>query len=133
MTQKTGQLFLYNSNIKDCSFILTEGPVEFLRPLKEVQVMEKEPATLECEVNKPDLVAKWFLDDQEITGSDRVELVVYSTIHQLILHSTSLEDEGKYSVTIEGAKCATTLLVDGKGLEFLSMFEFSTKNFNFSV
>jgi hypothetical protein len=62
-----------------------------------------------CEVSKPDLVAKWFLDDQEITGSDRVELVVYSTIHQLIIHSANLEDEGKYSIMVEGKKCVTTL------------------------
>lgn len=91
--------------------------------------MEGAPAMLECEVSKPDKVAKWFLDDQEITGSDRVELVVYSTIHQLIIHATNLEDEGKYMISVEDKKCATTLLVDGKlsvsccvGSKFIAWF-----------
>ena len=116
---------------------LTEAPVEFIRPLKEVQVTEKESATLECEVSKPDLVAKWFLDDQEITGSDRVELVVYSTIHQLIIHSANLEDEGKYSIMVEGKKCVTTLLVDGRLLGMClwngMLQNFFTKDWNLCV
>ncbi|KAJ8319891.1 hypothetical protein KUTeg_001478 [Tegillarca granosa] len=89
-----------------------EAPVEFIRPLTDVQVMENEKVVMECEVNKPDLLAKWFIDDEELTGSEHIELVVYSTIHQMIIETAKLEDEGKYTIVVGEKKSTATLLVD---------------------
>lgn len=103
-------MFCYILNL----YSSTEAPVEFIKPLKDIQVMEKTKVTLECEVNKPNLIATWYLEGEEIKSDDRVELVVYDTVHQLIIQTTKLTDEGKYTIDVEGQKSSSTLLVDGK-------------------
>lgn len=95
-------------------FALTEAPVEFIKPLKDKQVMEKTKVVMECEVNKPNLIATWWLDGEEVKSSDRIEIAVYDTVHQLIIDTAKLTDEGKYTVDVEGQKSSATLLVDGK-------------------
>lgn len=96
--------------------------MEFIKPLKDIQVMEKTKVVLECEVSKPNLIATWYVDGEEIK-SDRVELVVYDTVHQLIIETAKLTDEGKYTIDVEGQKSSATLLVDGKSLSFIN-FDF---------
>ncbi|KAK3082923.1 hypothetical protein FSP39_009100 [Pinctada imbricata] len=91
-----------------------ETPLQFIRPLQDTQVMERSKVILECEVSKPDQSAVWYLDDEVISGSDRIELGVYNTIHQLIIDTAKLNDEGRYTIQVQDQKCSATLLVDGK-------------------
>lgn len=100
---------------------VTEALVEFIKPLKDIQIMEKTKVVLECEVSKPNLIATWYVDGEEIKSSDRVELVVYDTVHQLIIETAKLTDEGKYTIDVEGQKSSATLLVDGKSLLFINL------------
>lgn len=97
-----------------------EALVEFIKPLKDIQIMEKTKVVLECEVSKPNLIATWYVDGEEIKSSDRVELVVYDTVHQLIIETAKLTDEGKYTIDVEGQKSSATLLVDESPVELVA-------------
>lgn len=101
-----------SSAVIDC-LLSTEAPIEYLTPLKDTQVTEGDKIVMECEVSKPDQVANWYLDGEKIQGSDRIELVVYSTMHQLIISEAKIADEGNVSIKIGDKKSAANLLVDG--------------------
>ena len=95
-------------------FYLPATPVEIIVPLKETEVTEGESVTLTCEVNIPDLPARWFKDNVEIFPTDDCQLKVDGTVHTLTIPKTTLEDEAQYTVWIGGKKSTALMLVEGK-------------------
>ena len=94
---------------------ITELPVEFLKPLSNLDIMEKECATFECEVSKPDLPAKWYQKGSEITSDwDRFSTTVDGNVHKLVISSALLGDTHKYKCVIGDQKTSAKLTVSGK-------------------
>ena len=76
--------------------------------------MEGESVTLTCEVNIPDLPARWFKDKVEIFPTEDCQLKVEGTVHSLTIPKTTLEDEAEYMIWIGGKKSSALLLVEGE-------------------
>ena len=95
--------------------------MEFLSPLGDYKVMEKETITLECEISKPDKPATWLKNGQPLEASDRIEVRVEGTKHFLTIKDSVLDDEAKYTIKIEDKESTGRLTVEGTTL-FLAFF-----------
>ena len=70
---------------------------EIAEPLKDVTVVEGEPATLECELKgepQPDI--EWFRDGKQLEESKRVRMEFDGEVCSLTLKPSELDDEGEY-------------------------------------
>lgn len=48
--------------------------VQIVRPLEDVEVMEKEGATFSCEVSHEEVPAQWFREGSKLRPSDNVRI-----------------------------------------------------------
>lgn len=48
--------------------------VQIVRPLEDVEVVEKEGATFSCEVSHDEVPAQWFWEDSKLRPSDNVRI-----------------------------------------------------------
>ena len=88
--------------------------MEFIVPLTDKQAIESTSVTMECEVNKPDLPAKWLKEGEELSLDERIDLTVDLTKHAMTITNTNLEDEAQYTIVIDDKKSSAVLLVDGR-------------------
>ena len=84
-----------------------EEPLEFLRPLTDVEVQESQTATLECEVSRPNQQAKWYKEGKEIPVGGRFEVTADNTIHRLVINDAELGDQAQYSIVFADDKTST--------------------------
>lgn len=88
--------------------------MEFVRKLSDVEVKEiPSTVTFQCELSKPDMVAKWFRDGKPLGESDKYQMVVDGTVHKLVITDVDGEDEGDYSIVARGKKSEGELIVEG--------------------
>ena len=91
-----------------------ELPTEFLKPLEDQTVKEKETAKFECEISKPDRSVVWCKDGKDLSPSDRVVVKSEKTKHYLTLKNCVLDDESKYTIKVDGQESTAKLTVEGK-------------------
>ncbi len=94
-------------------FFPPELPTDFITPLPDYTVMEKETVTLECEVSKPDKTATWLKNGEPIEPSEHAEIRMDVTKHFLTLTNCVLEDDAKYTIRVEGKESTGKLTVQG--------------------
>jgi len=89
-----------------------------MKPLSNVEVMEKETATFECEVSKPKQSSTWFQAGGKIEHGvgdwSRFRTEIDGKIHRLIIESAQMDDAEKYSCSIKDKKTSAKLTVKGK-------------------
>ena len=88
--------------------------VRITKPLADMEVNEKDELILTCEVNKLGKKPVWYLDDEEITPSDRVKATSRGLIHKLTIQNAKPHDEGKYTVAFGDVKSPANVTVKGK-------------------
>jgi hypothetical protein len=108
--------FCSPSSVYAWSYLPSELPVHIIVPLKDTEVTEGETVTLTCEVNIPDLPARWFKDKVEIFPTDDRQMSVEGTVHKLTIPKSVLEDEAEYLVVIGGRQSKALLLVEGESM-----------------
>ena len=93
----------------------SELPIEFLTPLKNLEIYVGDTATFECEINKEKQIAQWYKGGQQIKEDfgDRFTTEVDGAKHRLVIKDGTKEDIGKYKVVIKDAKTSATLGVSG--------------------
>ncbi|KAK3083483.1 hypothetical protein FSP39_023775 [Pinctada imbricata] len=92
-----------------------EEKIEFIRKLEDIEVKEIPCSTIfECELSKPDMPAKWFLDGKPLTEGDKYKMTVDGAVHRLQIDDIDGEDEGDYSIVVRGKKSEGELIVEGK-------------------
>lgn len=70
-----------------------EAPLEFVRPLVDVELKENQTATFECELNKPGETVRWYKNG-ELIEPDNKDIIVRSDdgrVHQLVLKKLILQ------------------------------------------
>ncbi|XP_008282358.1 obscurin-like protein 1a [Stegastes partitus] len=92
-----------------------KGPaVRFRRPLKDVEVKERDVAVLECEVPDESLPAAWYLEDQRLMPSSKYGMEQKGTKRRLTIHDIGTDDDGVYLCEMpDGAKSIAELSVKG--------------------
>ncbi|KAK2917478.1 obscurin-like protein 1a [Channa argus] len=92
-----------------------KGPaVQFRRPLKDIEVKERDVAVLECEVPDESLPATWYLEDQRLMPSSKYGIEQKGTKRRLTIHDVGMDDDGVYLCEMpDGAKSIAELSVKG--------------------
>jgi hypothetical protein len=111
------RFLLYKDFIVVVFFMLTAKPLEIILPLKETEVQEGDTVTFTCEVNKPNVKARWFKDKTEIFPDENCDITSKDKIHTLIFKKANLDDEADYTVTLEDKKSTALLLVEEEPLK----------------
>lgn len=88
--------------------------VRFRRPLKDVEVRERDVAVLECEVPDESLPSAWYLEDQRLMPSSKYGMEQKGTKRRLTIHDVGTDDDGVYLCEMpDGAKSIAELSVKG--------------------
>ena len=99
------------------NYLHTEIPLEFSKPLSDVEVTEKETATFECEASKPKQSSTWHQAGGKIEPGvgdlSRFRAETDGKIHRLVIESAQMDDAEKYSCNIKDKKTSAKLIVKG--------------------
>lgn len=87
--------------------------MEFVRKLKDIEVMEKETASFKCELSKSGVKVKWLYNGKAITDEDGLDIKVDKSVHTLTLEDVALEDAGNYAIQADDKQSMATLSVRG--------------------
>ena len=94
--------------------MVAEELVEFLKPLKDVEV-KRLPSTVsfDCEVSAANIRVQWLKDDVPITTkkSTKYEAISEGRHHKLIIKDVDGKDEGQYIILAKNNKSKATLSV----------------------
>ena len=94
----------------------TELSPDFVKPLSNITIKERETAEFTAEVNKDGATVKWFIDNKEIEESDKFEIFSDGRTHKLIIKDAVLPDTGEVMAKVEGKTQKATLTVEGRCL-----------------
>lgn len=88
--------------------------VRFRRPLKDVEVRERDVAVLECEVPDESVPTAWYLEDQRLMPSSKYGMEQKGTRRRLTIHDVGTDDDGVYLCEMpDGAKSIAEISVKG--------------------
>lgn len=88
--------------------------MRFRRPLKDVEVKERDVAVLECEVPDESVPAAWYLEDQRLMPSTKYGMEQKGTKRRLTIHDVGTDDDGVYLCEMpDGGKSVAELSVKG--------------------
>lgn len=92
----------------------TELPLNFLTPMSDVQVYEKDDAKFEVEVSRVPKSFRWLKGSQELQSDDKYEILQEGKIFALVIRSAAYDDEAKYMFEAEDKRTAGKLVIQGK-------------------
>lgn len=91
----------------------SELPLNFLTPLSDVQVYEKDEARFELEVSRAPKSFRWLKGSQELQSDDKHEMIQEGNLYVLAIHSAAYEDEAKYMFEAEDKRTTGKLIIQG--------------------
>lgn len=83
------------------ALINVEPFIEFLVPLKDLEVVEGELAEFHCKTNCRPRDVKWYKNGTNINGDNRIEIQANETDYKLIIKWSLKDDAGNYKIVIE--------------------------------
>lgn len=92
----------------------SELPLNFLTPLSDVQVFEKDAARFELEVSRAPKSFRWLKASQELRSDDKYEIFRDGNSHALLVRSALYEDEAKYVFEAEDKRTSGKLVIKGE-------------------
>lgn len=123
---KTHKLVIKNTNLRDsgnytCKVkdqetkstveVLPRKP-EFIKPLEDYEVTEKDTAILEVEVSTDVSEMQWFKDGEKITIEKKnCDFIKDGKVHRLLIRDCTIYDEGEYSCKFADQVCKCELTV----------------------
>ncbi|XP_076712375.2 obscurin isoform X14 [Callospermophilus lateralis] len=85
--------------------------VQIVRPLEDVEVMEKEGASFSCEVSHDEVPGQWFREGIKLRPSDTVRIRQEGRTYTLIYRRVLAEDAGEIKFVAENAESRAHLRV----------------------
>ncbi|XP_057396424.1 obscurin [Balaenoptera acutorostrata] len=85
--------------------------VQIVRPLEDVEVMEREGATFSCEVSHDEVPAQWFREGSKLRPSDTVRIRQEGRTYTLIYRRVLVEDAGEIKFVAQCAESRAQLRV----------------------
>uniref|UniRef100_A0A8C2W2A5 Ig-like domain-containing protein n=1 Tax=Chinchilla lanigera TaxID=34839 RepID=A0A8C2W2A5_CHILA len=101
-------------NMSNANLFVEGRDVRIRSIKKEVQVIEKQRAVVEFEVNEDDVDAHWYKDGIEINFQvqERHQYVVERRIHRMFISETRHSDAGEYTFVAGRNRSSVTLYVN---------------------
>uniref|UniRef100_A0A2K6ULQ7 Obscurin n=1 Tax=Saimiri boliviensis boliviensis TaxID=39432 RepID=A0A2K6ULQ7_SAIBB len=85
--------------------------IQIVRPVEDVEVMEKEGATFSCEVSHDDVPGQWFREGSKLRPSENVRIRQEGRTYTLIYRRVLAEDAGEIKFVAENAESRAQLRV----------------------
>lgn len=86
---------------------------DFVKPLSNIVIKERETAEFVTEVNKEGITVKWFIDNKEIEEDEKYEIYSEGRTHRLVVKDAVLPDSGEIIARVEGKMQKATLTIEG--------------------
>ncbi|MGH0172362.1 UNVERIFIED_CONTAM: hypothetical protein FKN15_002661 [Acipenser sinensis] len=94
--------------------IVKEPKVPFKTKLRDVKVLEKETATLQCEVPISTTEASWFMEETKLSQSSKYLMEEEGILRRLTIHNLTTDDDAVYICEMkEGSRTVAELAVIG--------------------
>ncbi|KAI7792382.1 putative obscurin-like [Triplophysa rosa] len=94
--------------------IVKEPKIPFKRKLQDVEVKEKETATLQCEVPMSNTQASWYMEETRLEQNAKYRLDQEGTLRRLTIHNVTTNDDAVYICEMkEGSRTVAELIVLG--------------------
>ncbi|XP_078621208.1 obscurin-like protein 1 [Branchiostoma floridae x Branchiostoma japonicum] len=108
-----------------CSTILSspELPLKIEKDLEDQEIWEKQMATYEVELNKPDMNVFWFRENVRIVPSDEIEIRSKGNAYTLVLHKRKLSDAGEIRFSVGELSSTAKLIVKELPVEVVRELE----------
>lgn len=91
-----------------------EAPLEFTKPLHDIETKENQTVRFQCELNKEGEKVKWFKGDKRIEADNKnIFIEVDGKVHTLILKNVNSDDASKYYAKTSGPSTSASLYVEG--------------------
>ncbi|XP_063563622.1 obscurin isoform X39 [Gorilla gorilla gorilla] len=85
--------------------------IQIVRPLEDVEVMEKDGATFSCEVSHDEVPGQWFWEGSKLRPTDNVRIRQEGRTYTLIYRRVLAEDAGEIQFVAENAESRAQLRV----------------------
>ena len=95
-------------------FLSSELPLNFLTPLSDVQVYEKDEARFEVELSRVPKSFRWLKGSQELQADDKYEMIQEGNMYVLLIKSAAYDDEAKYIFEAEDKRTSGKLVIQGQ-------------------
>lgn len=105
---------------------IEEIPVEFVKKLENVRVMEGETGVFTCDTNKVDAQVQWLKNGKELREGEKYKFVSNGSKYSLEIANCELDDQNDYTISLRGRKCAANLIVDERPANLLRPLEDKT-------
>lgn len=105
--------------IRKTTSVFAEPPVRFIRPRKmayEVERFVGETVVLDCEVSRSNADVTWKKNGEEIEENSNITIAEEGSTRQLLIHSSRLEDTGRYLCDAKDDVMEFSLRINGKFL-----------------
>ncbi|XP_061686423.1 obscurin-like protein 1a [Syngnathoides biaculeatus] len=97
--------------------------VEFLTELQNTTVLEGEDATFKCVISPENVQMVWFMDNEVINPSDRVQITQNGLCHTLVIRKCRMLDCSKITAEAEGTTSKASLRVQEAQVMFTKKME----------
>lgn len=102
-------------NYIDINLSLPEPKIPFKKKLQDVEVKEKETATLQCEVPVSNTKASWFMEETRLEQNTKYRMDEEGTLRRLTIRNVTTNDDAVYICEMnEGSRTVAELTVLGK-------------------
>lgn len=92
--------------------------LEFIKPIKDVTVKERETAEFSIELSHEKVQVTWYKNDVRLHPSKVVHLAEHGKIHTLSFKEVSIDDTSLIKAEALGKSCEAMLTVLGKSLRY---------------
>ncbi|KAK5920272.1 hypothetical protein CgunFtcFv8_024099 [Champsocephalus gunnari] len=115
----TGEVAYSAANAKCAANLkVKELPMNFLTPLSDVNVYEKDEARFELELSRAAKSFRWLKGTQELQKDEKYQMIQEGNMYVLQIRSVAYEDEAKYMFEAEDKRTSGKLVIQGIRLEF---------------
>ncbi|XP_045423418.1 obscurin isoform X23 [Lemur catta] len=103
--------------------VVAELPVRFTRPLQDVVTTQKEKATLECELSRPNVDVRWLKDGAELRAGKTVGVAAQGACRSLVIYRCEFSDQGVYVCDAGDAQSSASVKVQGRNVQIVRPLE----------
>ncbi len=83
-------------------------PVTLIQPLTDLTVCEGDIAQLEVKFSQENVEGTWMKNEQPVSASNRVHIVIDRQIHKILIEDTNKDDFGMYSFVVPAQAISTS-------------------------
>ncbi|KAH3877136.1 hypothetical protein DPMN_000993, partial [Dreissena polymorpha] len=116
-----------------CDLTCDEPEWEFMKKLEDIEGMERQKATFECDVSDPEAEVTWWRDekgtgqcDTELKVGGKYEFVKDNFKRRLIVKNCSNRDEGVYACKLQNKETSAKLFIEPE-IKFFKKLEDKTE------